>query len=420
MKSLIINGGKKLKGVIDVSGAKNAALPIMAGALLVDNLSLFNVPNLTDIDTMTMLLESLGCKITNSDIIVNSLIINSSNINNFKASYDIVSKMRASIWVLAPLLARFGKAEVSLPGGCAIGTRQVDMHLSVLESMGAKILIEDGYIKASASKLHSTKFIFENISVGATITGILASVLASGETNLHNCAIEPEIIDLCKCLNKMGAKIQNIGTSDLLITGRESLDSNISYNVMPDRIEAGTYMIAAAITKGELLIRGISYDLVENLSLKLLKAGVIVENQSDGIFVKYNGDLISVDIDTHPYPGFPTDLQAQFMGLMTLANGRSVITENIFENRFMHAPELCRMGADIKIHGSQAVVTGVSTLKSAEVTASDLRASVTLVLAALATEGASKINKIYHLDRGYDSLEVKLQACGADIERVNC
>lgn len=421
MDSILINGGKPLKGNIRISGAKNASLPIMAASLLTDQvLELTNLPILSDIDTMEELLAHLGAKVfrikENNDSL--TLKISCDNMNNHQAPYEIVRKMRASIWVLGPLLAKYGKAVVSLPGGCAIGARQVDLHIAVLEAMGASITISEGYIHAnSKTRLKACSFLFPGVSVGATINGILAASLADGTTHLSNCAMEPEIKDLCICLVKMGVIIEGIGTNDLKITGQKTL-TGAKHNILPDRIEAGTYMIAGAITKGDITISGIDYEIVENVAQKLMQAGVLVTNMGDNIRVKYNGELKSVDMATHPYPGFSTDLQAQFMSLMTLADSSSVITENIFENRFMHVPELCRMGANISVDGNHAVVRGVGNLSGAEVMASDLRASVSLVLAGLAAKGSTKVRRVYHLDRGYQALEQKLSACGADIARI--
>ncbi len=421
MDSIIINGGNVLKGNITISGSKNASLPIMAAALLTDQvLELANLPILSDIDTMEALLVNHGAKIDRIIENNNSLTlkISCSNIDNYKAPYDIVRKMRASIWVLGPLVAKYGNALVSLPGGCAIGARQVDLHIAVLEAMGAKIEILEGYIHAHTKKrLTACSFVFPKVSVGATINAILAASLADGITHLSNCAREPEIKDLCHCLVKMGAVIEGIGTDDLKITGQKDLSGGI-HNILPDRIEAGTYMIAGAITKGDITISGIEYDIVENIALKLEQTGIEVTNSNNIIRIKYSGTLKSVDMTTSAYPGFATDLQAQFMSLMTLADASSVITENIFENRFMHVPELCRMGANIIVDGNHAVVRGVPSLSGAEVMASDLRASVSLVLAGLAAEGTTKIKRVYHLDRGYQFLEKKLSACGADILRV--
>lgn len=419
MQKLIIYGGTPLKGIINISGAKNAVLPIMAASILTHKLHITNVPKLTDVSTMKELLKSHGVDI---EIIEHEdefeLVINASNINNLTADYEIVRKMRASIWVLGPLLSRYGKAKVSLPGGCTIGARQVDLHIAVLRAMGAKITIEDGYINASTiGRLKGTYFIFDKISVGATINAVLAAVLADGETLLFNCAKEPEIVDLCNCLNKMGADISGIGTSEIRINGKDSLNE-ASYKVLPDRIEAGTYMFAAAITKGDIKLCGIDYHIIENIALKLIETGIKVIPIDNGVQVTYADKLNAVNLATNPYPGFATDLQAQFMSLMTLSKGSSIITENIFENRFMHVPELCRMGADITVRGNQAILQGVESLKGAEVMASDLRASVSLILAGLSTNSETVLHRIYHLDRGFQNLEKKLNNCGADIKRV--
>jgi UDP-N-acetylglucosamine 1-carboxyvinyltransferase len=462
MDSIIINGGKPLIGDIHISGSKNASLPIMAASLLTDGiLDLTNIPLLSDINTMKQLLGNHGTSVDEA-IISDELNIKlqSKNITNLTAPYEIVRKMRASIWVLGPLLARFGEAKVSLPGGCAIGARQVDLHIAALEAMGATITIEEGYIHAYVKKrLKACEFAFTKSSVGATINTILAAVLADGTTGLSNCAREPEITDLCRCLVKMGAIIDGIGTGELKITGKTSL-SGCAHRVLPDRIEAGTYMIAAAMTRGDVRIHGIDYDIVENLSIRMKEAGIdithyenivplsvlnqadefkgelaqrsnlrehkrILKNSSGSfkngngiIHVTHKGPIKPIDISTGPYPGFSTDLQAQFMSLMTISTGSSVIAENIFENRFMHVPELCRMGAHITINGHTAVIRGVDSLSGAEVMASDLRASVSLVIAGLVATGETKIRRIYHLDRGYQAIEKKLAACGADIKRV--
>lgn len=422
MDSLIIKGGTPLFGNLQISGAKNAALPIMACALLTgQKLIINNVPRLTDIYTMKALLKNHGAVIevlTQYDQL--SLSIDCGNVNHLVAPYEIVRKMRASLWVLGPLLARFGRARVSLPGGCAIGARQIDLHLQILAAMGAKLEIYRGYIHASIQgRLNAVTFSFGKVSVGATITALMAATLAQGATLLSNCAIEPEIIDLCHCLKAMGSDIDGIGSSELKIIGKAYL-GGASHWVMPDRIEAGTYMIAAVITKGDLNICGIDYRLVENLSLRLFEAGVeITDLQHQGIRVKYVDRLRPINIQTQAYPGFATDLQAQFMSLMTCCDGAAIITENIFENRLMHVPELCRMGANITINGNRATVQGVESLSGAEVMASDLRASVSLILAGLAAKGCTIVNRVYHLDRGYQLLEDKLSKCGASITRVN-
>lgn len=422
MDSIIIHGGRPLQGNIAISGAKNASLPIMAAALLTrDTVELINVPILSDIETMEELLINHGAKIQKTNY-GNSLSLKLScdGIDNYKAPYDIVRKMRASIWVLGPLLARYGQAVVSLPGGCAIGARQVDLHIAVLEALGAEVQILEGYIIARLSfgtRLKACSFVFPKVSVGATINGILAASLADGVTHLSNCAKEPEIRDLCYCLVKMGAVIDGIGTDDLKITGQKELFGS-RHEILPDRIEAGTYMIAGAITKGDITISGIDYEIVENVALKLEKTGIEITNLTDKIRVRYKGVIKSVDMSTSPYPGFSTDLQAQFMSLMTIGDGSSIITENIFENRFMHVPELCRMGANITVNGNHAVVRGVQNLSGAEVMASDLRASVSLILAGLVASGTTRVNRVYHLDRGYQQLEQKLKNCGAEILRI--
>jgi len=417
MESLLVRGGKRLKGNIKISGAKNAALPIMTASILTDKtLTLTNMPTkLTDIDTMNDLLQHLGVDIKTTE---GQISLTANNITKLDAPYDIVSKMRASIWVLGPLLARFGEAKVSFPGGCALGARQVDLHLAGLESMGAEIEIDEGYIVAKAPNgLKGTDFNFNKVSVGATINLILAASLAKGDCILSNCAKEPEIVDLCHLLNQMGAKISGIGTSQLNITGVTSLKGT-KYSIISDRIEAGTYMIAGAITGGEVLITNIDEKITHNTCLKLKEAGIEIDVNPKGILVKSDGQFNATDISTMPYPGFATDLQAQFLSLMCMANGTSIITENLFENRFMHVPELCRMGAKIKLDGHSAIVKGSSSLIGTEVMASDLRASVSLIIAGLVAKGETKVSNIYHLDRGYESLEEKLGACGADIERV--
>ncbi|MDA9163432.1 UDP-N-acetylglucosamine 1-carboxyvinyltransferase [Rickettsiaceae bacterium] len=421
MDSILIRGGSPLVGEIIVSGSKNASLPIMAASLLTDQqLELSNIPKLSDINTMKSLLAHHGTNISSHEQADDSLVLKlqSDPITDLTAPYDIVRKMRASIWVLGPLLARFGEAKVSLPGGCAIGARQVDLHIAAMEAMGAKIEIKEGYIYASTNgRLKGCDFTFAKQSVGATINAILAASLADGQTNLSNCAREPEIADLCDCLNKMGAEISGIGTSSVKIIGKKVL-LGASHRILPDRIEAGTYMIAAAATRGDIKLRGINYDIVENLADKMIEAGIEVKPYADYIHIKHRGPIKPVDISTQPYPGFSTDLQAQFMCLMSLADGSSSVSENIFENRFMHVPELCRMGANITINGNEAVIQGVEEFTAAEVMASDLRASVSLIISGLCAKGETKVRRIYHLDRGYQSLEKKLSNCGADVSRI--
>lgn len=420
MDSIIIKGGSPLIGEINISGAKNACLPIMAASLLTDqDIILNNIPDLSDVATMCKLLNHHGSTINIKKNDHNmSLNINNSKIKDFVAPYDIVRKMRASIWVLGPLLTKFGEAKVSLPGGCAIGARQVDLHISSMQALGANIEIKEGYICAKVKgRLKGCVFSFDKPSVGATINAVLAAVLAKGDSHFMNCAKEPEIIDLCNFLNKMGAHIEGIGTSELLIQGKDEL-KGIEYTIMPDRIEAGTYMIAAAITKGDLLIKNIDYSLIENLAIKMNEAGIKIDHTDSNIRVTHKGKINPVNISTQPYPGFSTDLQAQFMSLMTLAEGTSVISENIFENRFMHIPELCRMGANITVKDHSAIVYGVKELSGSEVMASDLRASVSLIISGLCAKGTTKVNRVYHLDRGYQNLVEKLKNCGADIKRI--
>ncbi len=421
MDSIIIKGGKPLIGEINISGAKNASLPIMAASLLTSKtLTLTNAPKLSDINTMKELLGHHGAKIISRDKSDGSctLEISSSNITDLAAPYDIVRKMRASIWVLGPLLSRFGSAKVSFPGGCTLGARQVDLHIDAMKAMGANIEIEGGYIFASSNgRLKGCNFTFAKKSVGATINAILAAVLADGKSVFSGCAIEPEITDLCQCLVKMGANIENIGSSEIVIIGVDKL-GGAEHRILPDRIEAGTYMIAAAATRGDVKIKGIDYSILTNLVDHLKAAGINIEGNDDHIRVSHKGKLKPVDISTEPYPGFATDLQAQFMSLMTMADGQSCVAENIFENRFMHVPELCRMGAKITVDGNNAVINGVEELNGAEVMASDLRASASLVISALCAKGETKLNRVYHLDRGYQAMEEKLSKCGADIKRV--
>jgi len=421
MEIITIKGGKPLFGEIQISGSKNSSLPILSCCLLTDKkLSILGVPKLTDTFFFLELLSSLGVKISDINNLSKSQRVNlqAKNITNNKAPYDLVKKMRASILVLGPLLARTGKAIVSLPGGCAIGSRPVDIHLEAFEKLGAKISIEDGYINANAPKgLKGNKIIFPKISVGATSNVMMASVLAKGITEILNAAREPEIVDLGNCLISMGAKIKGLGTSRILIQGVTSLKET-QYQVMFDRIEAGTYALAIAITGGEIELIGVKKEplilflnLLENIGIKYS-----VTNKSI-IFKKNSNVLNPVDVATEPYPGFPTDLQAQLMATMSIANGVSVITENIFENRFMHVSELIRMGANINLKSNLAIIKGVKKLKGAEVMATDLRASVSLVLAALAAEGETNISRVYHIDRGYQDIVQNLRKCGANIER---
>ena len=419
MDKIRIIGGVPLKGKIQISGAKNAALPLMAASLLTeDTLNLTNMPDLADIKTMTNLLVNHGVNIVKNDS--NHFIMTPKNINNFTAPYDLVRIMRASILVLGPILARYGEAKVSLPGGCAIGARPVDLHLQALEQLGAKIIIKEGYIYAEAKDgLKGTHINFSNVTVGGTENILMAACLAKGETILSNAAREPEITDLANCLISMGAKIKGIGTDTLIINGVEKLHG-AEHSVISDRIEAATYAIATAITRGSVELTRARLDLITSTAKILIDAGVNITETNDGFKIDAEETtLTGVDVMTEPYPGFPTDMQAQIMALMTTANGASMITESIFENRFMHVPELMRMGANINIHGSSsAIVRGVPKLSGAQVMATDLRASVSLVIAGLAANGETLISRIYHLDRGYERLEEKLAACGAKISRI--
>lgn len=419
MDKIRIVGGTPLNGEIRISGAKNAALPLLTAALLCDEkLTLTNIPGLDDIEGMCSLLEQHGVGIER-DFVGQTVSLNGRNINNTTAPYDIVRKMRASILVLGPLLARCGEARVSLPGGCAIGPRPINIHIEGLRQLGATINLEEGYIIASAPKgLIGAEVVMPLVSVTATENLMMAACLAKGETRLVNAAREPEIVDLAQCLISMGADIEGAGTDIITIQGVTRLGA-ASHRVLPDRIETGTYLMAAAITRGSIHLTGTSLALIPTASTLLQKAGVHCESTEQGIRVlPSTGPILGVDVMTEPYPGFATDLQAQMMALMTLCQGASMVTENIFENRFMHVPELCRMGANITIHGKSALVRGVPRLSGAQVMATDLRASVCLVLAGLAAEGETIINRVYHLDRGYERVEDKLRACGATIERL--
>jgi UDP-N-acetylglucosamine 1-carboxyvinyltransferase len=421
MDRIRIRGGKSLKGEIRISGAKNAALPLMATSLLTDGeVRLDSVPDLADITTMTNLLAQHGVEVTTKlSGKERSVTLSGKNVNDTTAPYDLVRKMRASVLVLGPLIAKHGHAKVSLPGGCAIGTRPVDLHIKGLQQLGADIELKDGYVVANAPKgLVGAEVTFPKVSVGATENLLMAASLAKGETVLINAAREPEITDLAHCLVGMGAKIEGIGSNTLRITGVDRLNGT-THRVVADRIEAGTYAMAAAITGGELDLLGVKHDLIAAAASSLTQAGVEIKETEQGLHVsRTNKPLSGVDVMTEPYPGFPTDLQAQMMALMTTAEGASMITETIFENRFMHVPELMRMGASINVHGASAMVRGVKKLTGAPVMATDLRASVSLVLAGLAAEGDTVLNRIYHLDRGYEKLTQKLAACGAEIERL--
>jgi len=435
MDRLRIAGGKRLVGEIPIGGAKNAALPLMAASLLTDQeLTLRHVPRLADIDTMTNLLVQHGVTITlvgangkngngSSDRRANgggvTMRLKADDVGSTTAPYDLVRKMRASVLVLGPLVARHGQARVSLPGGCAIGTRPIDLHLKGLQELGAEVVLEGGYVTARAPKgLTGARIVFPQVSVGATENLLMAASLARGETVLVNAAREPEVADLARCLVAMGAEIEGIGTDQIVVRGVDRLHA-AEHLIVPDRIEAGTYAIAAAITGGDIELLGMELDLLEAPAKTLGEAGIAVSSTERGIRVAAgNRRANGVDVMTEPFPGFPTDLQAQMMALMTVSDGAAMITETIFENRFMHVPELCRMGANINVHGSSAMVRGVGSLTGAPVMATDLRASVSLVLAGLAARGETVVNRIYHLDRGYERVEEKLAACGADIERI--
>ena len=415
MDSLRIHGGVPLTGRITVSGAKNAALPLMAAGLATSGtLTLENVPRLVDTASMEALLANHGLDVVRDDL---TLRIGGAA-SNLDAPYDLVRKMRASVLVLGPLLGRYGEARVSLPGGCAIGTRPVDLHIRAMQALGAVVELADGYIQARApGGLTGGRVVFPNVSVGATENAMIAASLAKGTSELVNVAREPEIVDLAVCLNAMGARISGHGSDTIRIQGVDSL-GDTTHRVIPDRIEAGTWAIAAAITGGDLLIEGAYQRHLDALVDILVETGASVDAVDDGLHVVANGRPQSVDITTDPFPGFPTDLQAQFMALMCVAEGSSRISETVFENRFMHVPELARMGADIQVDGGIALVRGQPSLTSAPVMATDLRASVSLVLAALATDGVSEVSRIYHLDRGYSDLETKLGSCGARLERI--
>ena len=426
MDRILIQGGTPLSGSIDISGAKNAALPLMAACLLTDDtLTLRNVPSLVDISSMARLLRRLGVAVggmaedADSPGLGGEVSLDARGVGGTFAPYDLVRRMRASILVLGPLVARFGEARVSLPGGCAIGTRPVDLHLAGLAGLGAEIAVENGYVRATAPRgLRGGRIALPFASVGATENLMMAASLARGETVLANAAREPEIVDLADCLAAMGAVIEGAGSERITIRGVDRL-GGADHAVIADRIEAGTWAMAAAITGGRVELRGVEPAILRAALGKLADSGLEIETGRDRIGVGLAGGRVRAsDVVTEPYPGFPTDLQAQMMALMTLAEGCSTITETIFENRFMHVPELCRMGADIRIDSGSAVVSGVSRLNGAPVMATDLRASVSLILAGLAARGETEVNRVYHLDRGYERIEDKLAACGAVIERV--
>jgi len=415
LDKLIIKGGKKLSGEVSVSGSKNASLPIFCSTILAPGLhEISNVPFLRDINTTIKVLESLGATVEGNGNVVR---IDTAGINNVEATYELVKTMRASVLVLGPLLALHGRARVSLPGGCAIGARPIDQHLKGLKALGADIKLEHGYVEAKAKQLKGARINFDISTVGGTEHLMMAAALAKGETILENAAREPEIIDLAEALIRMGARIEGAGTDTIRIDGVKQLKP-ISHAVMPDRIEAGTFMVAAAITGGDIKLHNMRLDHLDALVFKLQDAGVEIINRDNVVRVKGPRRPRPVNIKTRPYPGFPTDMQAQFMALMCVADGASVISENIFENRFMHVSELLRFGADITVEGNCATVKGVKKISGAPVMATDLRASASLILAGLAADNTTEVSRIYHLDRGYEQIEKKLAALGADIQRV--
>ncbi len=414
MDKMIIEGGEKLSGTVQISGAKNAALPILVSALLAEGPCTFrNVPELMDIRTVNKLLRGFGAQVEGTTTVQ----IDASHINNIEAPYELVKTMRASVLVLGPLVARMGRARVSLPGGCAIGARPVNLHIKALEDMGAKVTLQDGYIEAEAPRLHGAKIHFDIQTVTGTENIMMAACLAEGTTVLKNAAKEPEVANLADVLTAMGAKITGAGTDTITIDGVNRL-TGAEGTVMADRIEAGTYMIGAAITGGDVNVLGCDPLFVDALITKLIGAGITVETVPGGVCVKGDNGIRSVDIKTAPYPEFPTDLQAQMMVLLSVGNGLAVVTETIFENRFMHVAELIRLGANIVVQGGAAIVKGVPALKGAPVMATDLRASACLVLAGLVAEGKTELSRIYHLDRGYQRMEEKFTALGAKIRRV--
>ena len=419
MQKISVKGGKVLKGTVEISGAKNATLPVMVAALLGGSPSTIrNVPYLNDIKTMTEVLRKLGAKAVLED---HSLKIDPAGFDQFEAPYELVKTMRASIYSLGASLARLGEAKVSLPGGCAIGARPIDLHLKGVEQLGAKVTIEHGYVHAKASKLKGATIYLagpHGPSLGATVNVVMAATAAEGTTVIESASIEPEVGDMVNFLNAMGAQIEGVGTSRLVIHGKKPL-KGVEYSVIPDRVEAGTFMVAAAITKGDVLLKNANAQHLTAVIDKMRQIGVTIEESPEGIRVKGNGNYKPADVMVLPYPGFPTDMQAQIMALLAVVPGISLVTETIWENRFMHVFEMNRMGADINIDRSHAVVKGVAKLTGAPVMASDLRASAALILAGLVAEGETLVQRIYHLDRGYEKIEQKLSALGADIKRID-
>jgi UDP-N-acetylglucosamine 1-carboxyvinyltransferase len=415
MDKIVIKGGERLIGDVEVSGSKNATLPIFTASLLAEGTNLFhNIPYLMDVRTIIKVLKKLGVKIGEEG---KTYRIDATEISTHEAPYDLVKTMRASILVLGPLVARKRKATVSLPGGCAIGARPINLHLKGLEAMGAKIELRHGYIEAKADRLKGTDISFDTTTVTGTENLMMAAALAKGKTTLQNAAMEPEVIDLANVLNKMGAKIAGAGTNLIEIEGVESLHA-VEHSIIPDRIEAGTLMVAAGVTRGNIRILNCPFHQMERIIHKLREAGMEIEADGQAVRAVGNKRIKSVDVKTQPYPGFPTDMQAQFMVLMSLARGLSVISETIFENRFIHVSELRRMGADIRIQGNTAIIQGAGNLSGAPVMATDLRASASLILAGLAATGVTEVSRVYHLDRGYEGLDKKLAKLGADIKRI--
>jgi UDP-N-acetylglucosamine 1-carboxyvinyltransferase len=415
---IVINGGQRLKGEVRVSGAKNAALPILASAILSGGTSTFrNVPKLMDVRTMAKLMRMLGANVEDADKSGYSLEVNTDSIESFDAPYELVKTMRASVLVLGPLVARHGRATVSMPGGCAIGARPIDQHLKGLEAMGAKITLEHGNVTAKAKRLRGAAIVCDVPTVTGTENLMMAASLAKGRSTIENAAREPEVEELATVLNKMGARIQGAGTSVITVEGVDELHP-IEHAIVADRIEAGTFMVAAAMTRGDVLVRDCVPEHLDAVIAKLRATGAEVTSEAGGLRVKGPAQPLPVDITTQPYPGFPTDMQAQFMSMATRARGQSMFTETIFENRYMHVSELARMGADIHVDGRMAVIRGVKKLTGAKVMASDLRASAALILAGLVADGDTEVLRVYHLDRGYERIEKKLQKLGAEVRRV--
>ena len=415
MDKFVVNGGNQISGTVDISGAKNAVLPLMTAALLVDGKTTINsVPDLRDTRTMIRLLEIIGANVAFKN---NSLSIDASDVNNLEAPYDLVKTMRASFYVLGPLLARFGEVRVSLPGGCAWGPRPVDFHLKGLEQLGAKISLESGYILAKAEYLKGNKISFDFPSVGATGNILMASVLARGETQIENAAKEPEIVQLCEMLNQMGANIIGIGTDKITVNGVDKLHP-VDIDVIPDRIEAGTYLIAGA-TMGDITLNNCNPKHLNDVVNKLKLSGANITSTENSVSIQKIDTIKAVDLTTEVYPGFPTDLQAQWMAFMSIAKGKSIIIDTVYHDRFTHIPELNRLGADIQLTDNKAVVNGVNKLKGAQVMSTDIRASAALILGAIIAEGKTEISRVYHIDRGYDSIEKKFRNLGVDISRVN-